>query len=101
MNIFKDWFSVWLAVMFSLAEKIDNNKDRFLLYAMFEALRRAVVVFFVVNVIVFIVENIIWGSGFLHFGDTLLISYLFVELISLWYSIWQLNTETKRVKLDA
>ena len=59
MNIFKDLFSVWLAVMFSLAEKVYNDKDRFLLYAMFEALRRAVVVFFVVNVIVFIVENII------------------------------------------
>ena len=59
MNIFKDLFSVWLAVMFSLAEKIYNDKDRFLLYAMFEALRRAVVVFFVVNVIFFIVENII------------------------------------------
>ena len=59
MNIFKDLFSVWLAVMFSLAEKVYNDKDRFLLYAMFEALRRAVVVFFVVNVIFFIVENII------------------------------------------
>lgn len=93
--------NLWLAATYNLAVRLYTGEHNVLPLAMFEAARRSFWVFFAINFVFYVVEKLVWGHGFPHFGDAILMAYLTVELITIWYAMWQLNKEPKQVSLTA
>ncbi|MGR5178860.1 hypothetical protein [Vibrio mediterranei] len=94
-------FNLWLAAIYNLAVRLYKGEQNVLPLAMVEAARRGFWVFFAINFVFYVVEKLIWGYGFPHFGDAILMTYLVIELIAVWYAMWQLNKEPKQVSLNA
>ena len=94
-------FNIWLAAIYNLAARLYKGEQNALPLAMFEAARRCFWVFFAINFVFYVIEKVIWGKGFPHFGDAILMTYLAVELVTTWYAMWQLNKEPKQVSLNA
>lgn len=97
MNI----YYLWLNAIYNLAARLYRGEHNVLPLAMFEAARRSFWFFLAINFVFYVVEKLIWGFGFPHFGDAILIAYLAIELIAIWYAIWQLSKEPKQVNLTA
>lgn len=93
--------NLWLAAIYNLAVRLYRGEHNVLPLAMFEAARRNFWIFFAINFIFYVIEKVIWGKGFPHFGDAILMTYLVVELAAIWFAMWQLNKEPKQVILTA
>lgn len=94
-------FNLWLAAIYNLAARLYRDESNVLLLAMCEAVRRSFLVFLAINFVFYVVEKLIWGYGFPHLGDAILMTYLAIELIAVWYAMWQLNKEPKQATTEA
>lgn len=72
-------FALWMAALRSTLLNIFENNNADVFDSIFDCIRRSFLIYIFVNTVFYAIEMIIWGHGFLHFGDTILHFYLAVE----------------------
>lgn len=88
----------WLSLINDIAHKIYIRNNEYLPHCIFDAVKRAFAAFLLIDLCFYIVERIIWGHGFMHVGDAILVTYLAFELASMtvFFLLYKrLNNKTK------
>ena len=78
-------FRLWLTRMNIIAYNIYIKEERSIPTSIVKAIWRFIKLFLTINLGFYFVELLIWGHGFPHIGDAILVSYLAAELGAITY----------------